>query len=78
MSIFHSPFTFYRQKSLDFNEFSRADKVIHVQMLVACLVGLTCPNRAGSEAEADRTHTERETYPASCQLSLPGATGALF
>ncbi len=32
----------------------------------------------GSEAEADRTHIEREAYPAGRQLSLPGATGTLF
>lgn len=31
----------------------------------------------GSEAEADRAHAERETYPASGQFPLPGAPGAL-
>lgn len=32
----------------------------------------------GSEAEADRAHTEWEAYPPSRQLSISGATGALF
>lgn len=32
----------------------------------------------GGQAETDRTHTERETHPAGCQLPLPRPAGALL
>lgn len=57
-------------------------KVISLFNVVICceyiyLTRVSC-SFSGSQAEADRTHAERETHPASCQLSFSGAIGTLF